>query len=281
MGSWTWAAALIFLCFYCFPVALSAQASEPRLDSLEPSGVRALTAFKLILKGSGFTEGAEVFVQATTKPARYLKFETVYISAEELQIEFGFGLGLRPQSRAVYVQNPDGAKSKALELTVVPPGVPLEESDDKPETAESGNKDEEQPDAEEKPKTGGEAEAVPDGEPKPESTETAEVPRPRITGIQPAEVSAGVRFSLVILGEDFKDGAVLKIQANSKAGSYFPPSYDYREFEAEFLGESILEVTFDRGFYHDPPDRDLYVVNPDGGESNKVSLAVVPPGRGR
>lgn len=242
---------------------------KPALTSLEPEEVSALAGFTLTLKGSGFVEGAVVYVQAAASPRRFLKFQPAFISSGELQVDLSVGLGLQPLHRSVFVKNPDGQTSEALTLDMVlprvspadapPAAVPRERADqDAGETAPSRS-------------------AGPAGEKETSSPPQGDQdPLPRIDTIQPDDVEAGLRFSLLVIGNGFKAGAKVMVLANTGAGGYRAPTYSFRPFEAELLGDTMLEIPFDRGFYPEPRQRELYVVNPDGKMSNRVVLTVLP-----
>lgn len=271
---------VVTLLMILFAVYAVAQNNQPTLNSIEPDRVKAFSEFQLVLKGAGFQEKSVVYVQVKEEPARYMKHAPSFVSENELKIGFKFGLGLKPRERSIYVKNPDGERSNKVKLTVVPPHEPLVKEE--PVSDETGAETpKENTDTKPDDDAGSTEEKGDDAENTEAAENAVEIVPPQIKEIQPLKADAGIRFSLVVLGEGFQEGAVVMVMANVKAGTYFKPKYEFQEFSAEFLGDTILEVTFDRGFYHDPSSRELYVVNPDGGESNKVALTVVPVSGGK
>ena len=225
---------------------------KPVVESIEPAEVVALTPFELVLSGSGFAEGARVFVQTRENPARYMAYRPASLTPEEIRVSFGLGFNLRLSERSLFVENPDGSRSEPLVLRVLARRPQSEEPEPEPE-----------------------AETVESGEEVEETAEPAEtVAGPTLLELQPAEVVEASKFSLLLIGEGFVEGAEVVVSANTNAGSYRTPEYGEVAFTAEYLGETLLEVSFDRGFYHEPATREVFVRNPDGGESARLLLAV-------
>ena len=174
------------------------------------------------------------------------------LTPEEIRISFGLGFNTRLVERTVFVENPDGSRSAPLLLKVLPRKPQREE----PETELVENSDE----------------AANEDEGTAEPAE--EVAGPTLLELQPAEVVEASRFSLLLIGEGFTEGAEVVVSANARAGSYRTPEYAEVAFAAEYLGDTLLEVSFDRGFYHEPAAREVFVRNPNGGESNRLLLTV-------
>jgi hypothetical protein len=212
------------------------------LTSIEPGTVEAFGPFTLILKGEGFSEDTVVMIQ-TSRGDKYLKYKPVFISSEELQLNMRSGFGLNPRQRKMYVSNSFGSSNTAT-MQIVPKGS-LQEEEQEPE--------------------------LQNGQPA-----IGEIGiKPVISELQPASILVGQPFELLIIGENFQEDATALVEANVNAGTARNPEYQLREFEVEYLADTMLLLKFDRGFAPKPENRQILIENPDGGRSAPLSLAVI------
>jgi len=254
-GLAVWLAASASLLVALLPAATLASTTDgrPEISAIEPCEVVALNPFELVVRGSGFEEGAIVYLQVRESPARFVVFKPFSVLSGEIKVRFRLGLNQKLTQREIFVENPDGSRSDSIVITVRRRTRQSEDAGEETEVTSVSGSDE-----------------------LSSSDEASAAPAPRLLELQPAEVETVTRFSLLVIGEGFQRGAKLVVQANINAGTFKAPVYEPLAFDVEYLGESLLEISFDRGFYFDPPTREVFVRNPDGSESNRLSLAVKP-----
>jgi hypothetical protein len=225
-------------------------AASPTLERVEPDRFEAAEAVTLELTGSGFQTGARVFIESS-RPGRFVGFSPTTVSPDHCAIALPFGLSAEPDHREIYLENPDGGRTRALKLRI---GGAEPESDRGPP-----------------PEPGARA----DAEHSPDALEVPEIgPEPEISELRPAELPAGAPEILEIVGRGFAAGARVEVTVNLHAGSTRLPEYGPRVFPAERYGDDLLEVSFDRGFHRTPGIRDVVVVNPDGARSAPHPLRI-------
>lgn len=221
------------------------EATRIELTSVEPAILAAYTPATLVLRGSGFVAGAQVFIESGATD-RFLAYAPLALSAEGCEVELRLGFGPVPSERRIYIRNPDGAQSLPLRLRVgLSPTTPPTSS---PETARATTPDDS---------------AVPTGE------------APAIRELRPSALPSGRPVEMEILGSGFADGAKVELTVNLLAGSSRMPEYGARLFAADWLDEGELAVAFDRGFHPSPGVRHLVVVNPDGRRSGVALLRIL------
>lgn len=225
-------------------------AESPTLERVEPDRIEAAEAVTLELTGSGFEPNARVYIESS-RPGRFVGFSPTTVSPDRCLIALPFGLSAEPSHREIYLENPDGRRTRALRLRI---GGTEPESDRGPPS---------------EPDVGTETEPSSD---EPEVAENG--PAPEISELRPAELPAGSPEILEILGRGFAAGARVEVTVNLHAGSTHLPEYGPQTFPAERFGDDLLEVTFDRGFHRTPGIRDVVVVNPDGARSAPHPLRI-------
>lgn len=222
----------------------------PSLTSLSPAEVQEAVPFTLQLKGANFSEQSKVFVQvlgSVEGQLNWLEFSPYFVSSSELSLAFDKGFSANPPVRALYVANPDGAKSQQLPLRIA--------------AGQAG---------------GGGA-----GYAAPQSAEAASAPAPEasllLSALAPAEIGEGEAFVLRISGQGFSENSSVYIEVNRNAGQPdLAPEYDFIAFTPIFINGQELEIDFTMGFGANPPARQIYVTDSDGTRSNMLTLTILP-----
>lgn len=234
----------IFVALLLQTCLLPAQESAPRIDSLEPDTIEAFTPVRLHISGSGFDGQTRVYLQ-TSVAGRFLPYSPEESTSSSITLELKTGFALKPRQRTLYVADGKGGESNRVVLNIVPKGS-LTTEDAEPVADESREPDD------------------------------AFAP-PVLSELQPARVLMAQPFELLCLGEGFQPGARVEVESNVNVGTSKPPEYRLTGFEAEFLAETLLLITFDRGFAPEPRQRKIVVVNSDGGRSQTRTLTIVSP----
>jgi hypothetical protein len=218
------------------------------LTTVEPAILAAYTPATLVLRGSGFVAGAQVFIESGTAD-RFLAYAPLALSAEGCEVDLRLGFGPVPSERRIYIRNPDGTQSLPLRLRVgLSPATPPTSLPELPATERATTPDDS---------------AVPTGE------------APTIRELRPSALPSGRPVEMEILGSGFANGAKVEVTVNLLAGSSRMPEYGARLFAADWLDEGELAVAFDRGFHPSPGVRHLVVVNPDGRRSGVALLRIL------
>jgi len=215
-----------------------------QVTAVEPAVVPAYAPVEVSVRGSGFGPGCRVLLGA---PGKLLEVPVEVVDGELIRVRLRLGLGPRPPRRLLVVRC-DGVSTPPHELRVErqsPSATPAAAADP------------------------GVAASEP---PVPAVMEGGEPPA--IDRIDPPELAAWSTETLTVHGAGFAAGSLVKILANRNAGTSRPPLYEMVPFTAEVLSDTVLTVALDRGFAPVPRLRPVVVVNPDGGESAPVFLAV-------
>jgi hypothetical protein len=222
-----------------------AAVDDPRITNLNPSVFEAFTPLVLELEGGKFIEGSAIYIE-TSQPGRFIKYEPDSLTSERITLRLSIGFGLRPKTRDLYVETEDGCRSNLVQIQMVPKGSLAEE------------------------------EATTDSEQVADLLEASEqLLLPVIHQLQPDRILLAQPLSLLIIGEGFVEGAEVWIMVNNNIATAKAPVYRFMSFACEYLADTLLQVDLAKGFYSDPQQRELYVVNPDGGKSNRLAFTIL------
>lgn len=224
----------------------------PALTTLSPAEVQEAVPFTLQLKGANFNEQSKVFVQVLGQiegQLNWLEFSPYFVSSSELSLAFDKGFSANPSVRAIYVANPDGAKSQQLPLRIVA-GQAVD--------GDGGYAVPQQSAADMAPAQSSGAALV-------------------LGALAPAEIGEGEPFVLRITGKGFSENSSVFIEVNRNAGQPdLAPEYDFIAFTPIFINGQELEIDFTMGFGANPPARQIYVTDTDGNRSNTLTLTILP-----
>lgn len=92
---------------------------------------------------------------------------------------------------------------------------------------------------------------------------------PRLEALEPTVVAPHSAFTLALVGSGFEDGAIVKIEAGT-AGRYLT-------YHPSSLSGERCEVTMPLGFGPRPAERHVYLANPGGESSERLTLAIGSP----
>lgn len=236
---------VVALVLLAFGGSARAQTPGPELHAISPAVLAPFQSARLEIRGQGFDEDTRVLIEGVS-PGRFMSYQPELLSPERCTVELPLGFGPRPPIRDVVIETRNGARSHALPLTIREMVTePLDA--DAPESESGG---------------------------VPIQIEDVVSGGPALREIRPATAPAGRAFRLELLGGGFAEGAHVEVVVNVHAGSSKLPEYRPQSFRATRLGEDLLEVSFERGFYPVPGARDLRVVNPDGTRSETRSLRI-------
>jgi hypothetical protein len=224
-------------------VSLLLQIAAPAVTAVEPPYLVAYRSADLVVRGQGFSTGCRVLLGV---PGRMVPVAVDFVDETRLHVELKAGFGPEPATRLLVVDCGAGVRTEPFELVVMrraPTPAPAEEQVEDEVAAGDG--------------------------------EAAANEPPRALALDPARISAGEPLLLTVTGEDFADGAVVRVLANAAAGTAEPPLYEMVDFPAEYESQRVLLVDFDRGFAPSPRLRRVVVVNPDGASSAPLFLEIV------